>query len=611
MKDYKYVDYLWDDKKAEELNENQLELFLYRSNLLGADLRITNYGGGNTSCKTLEKDPLTSEEVEVMWIKGSGGDIGTLTRSGIAGLYTERLRDLKKVYRGLEDEDRMVGLFNHCIFDLESRAPSIDTPLHGLLPFPHIDHLHPDALIAIAASKEGKKITEEIWGETMGWVDWQRPGFDLGLKLEKCLLENPSIRGIVLGSHGLFTWGQTSLECYLNSLDVIEQASSYITEKIKKNGLVFGGEKRSALEPKKRKQKAADLMPLLRSLCSSEQAMIGHFSDAPEVLEFVNSNDLEHLAPMGTSCPDHFLRTKIKPLILPLNADIEIKDHEELKKRIEAEFDAYRKDYKAYYNQCKKDNSPALRDPNPVILLFPGVGLFSFAKNKQTARVASEFYCNAINVMRGAEAISSYTALPLQEAFDIEYWLLEEAKLQRLPKEKPLSRKIALVTGAGGGIGKSIAKKLVAEGAVAVLLDISEENLKEAAKDFAKDTAISVVCDINDQKAIEEAIQQSCLHFGGIDIVVHSAGLAISKPLSETTAQDWDLLQNILVKGQFELFKQAAEVLKLQEKGGNFITIASKNGLVAGPNNVAYGTAKAAQQHMTRLLAAELASEKI
>ena len=340
MKDYKYVDYLWDDQKAAELNENQLELFLYRSNLLGADLRITNYGGGNTSCKTLEKDPLTSEEVEVMWIKGSGGDIGTLTRSGIAGLYTERLRNLKKVYRGLEDEDRMVGLFNHCIFDLESRAPSIDTPLHGLLPFPHIDHLHPDALIAIAASNEGEKITKEIWGKTMGWVDWQRPGFDLGLQLEKCLLENPSIRGIVLGSHGLFTWGQTSLECYLNSLDVIEQASSYITEKIKKNGSVFGGEKRSALEPKKRKQKAADLMPLLRSLCSSEQAMIGHFSDAPEVLEFVNSNDLEHLAPMGTSCPDHFLRTKIKPLILPLNADIEIKDQEELKKRIEAEFEA-------------------------------------------------------------------------------------------------------------------------------------------------------------------------------------------------------------------------------------------------------------------------------
>lgn len=608
---FKHVNYLWDDKHANTLGADQLALFLYRSNILGADLRITNYGGGNTSCKTIEQDPLTGEKCEVMWIKGSGGDIGTLDRSGIAGLYTERLRNLKNVYQGLADEDRMVGLFNHCIFDLDSRAPSIDTPLHGLLPFPHIDHLHPDALIAIAAAKEGKKITQEIWGDTMGWVDWQRPGFDLGLQLEKCLNSNPGIRGIVLGSHGLFTWGETSKECYLNSLEVIEQASAYIDAKIKANGTVFGGARIESPDTSKRKAQAAKLMPVLRALCSSEQNMVGHFNDSPEVLEFVNSKDLERLAPMGTSCPDHFLRTKIKPLILPLETAEDLSNVDAIKKSLAPHFETYRNEYAAYYNQCKKENSPGMRDPNPVILLYPGIGLFSFAKNKQTARVASEFYLNAINVMRGAEAISSYTSLPLQEAFDIEYWLLEEAKLQRLPKEKPLSRKIALVTGAGGGIGKSIAKKLVTEGAVAVLLDISEENLKEAAKDFAKDTAISVVCDINDQKAIEEAIQQSCLHFGGIDIVVHSAGLAISKPLSETTTQDWDLLQNILVKGQFELFKQAAEVLKLQEKGGNFITIASKNGLVAGPNNVAYGTAKAAQQHMTRLLAAELASEKI
>lgn len=608
---FKHVNYLWDDKHANTLGADQVALFLYRSNILGADLRITNYGGGNTSCKTIEQDPLTAEKCEVMWIKGSGGDIGTLDRSGIAGLYTERLRNLKNVYQGLADEDRMVGLFNHCIFDLDSRAPSIDTPLHGLLPFPHIDHLHPDALIAIAAAKEGKKITQEIWGDTMGWVDWQRPGFDLGLQLEKCLNSNPGIRGIVLGSHGLFTWGETSKECYLNSLEVIEQASAYIDAKIKANGKVFGGARIESPDASKRKAQAAKLMPVLRALCSSEQNMVGHFNDSPEVLEFVNSKDLERLAPMGTSCPDHFLRTKIKPLILPLETAEDLSNVEAIKKSLAPHFETYRNKYAAYYNQCKKENSPGMRDPNPVILLYPGIGLFSFAKNKQTARVASEFYLNAINVMRGAEAISSYTSLPLQEAFDIEYWLLEEAKLQRLPKEKPLSRKIALVTGAGGGIGKSIAKKLVAEGAVAVLLDISEENLKEAAKDFAKDTAISVVCDINDQKAIEEAIQQSCLHFGGLDIVVHSAGLAISKPLSETTTQDWDLLQNILVKGQFELFKQAAEVLKLQEKGGNFITIASKNGLVAGPNNVAYGTAKAAQQHMTRLLAAELASEKI
>ena len=611
MKDYQYVNYLWNEKHSDDLKDDQVKLFLYRSNILGADLRITNYGGGNTSCKTIEKDPLTSEEVEVMWIKGSGGDIGTLTRSGIAGLYTERLRNLKNVYQGLEDEDRMVGLFNHCLFDLDSRAPSIDTPLHGLLPFAHIDHLHPDALIAIAAAKDGEKITQEIWGNTMGWVDWQRPGFDLGLQLEKCLKENPGIRGIVLGSHGLFTLGDTSHACYLNSLEVIERASSYIADKISKKGTVFGGEKRKALPPSQRQEKAATLLPILRSLCSSEQNMIGHFSDAPEVLEFINSCDLERLAPMGTSCPDHFLRTKIKPLLLPLEAEEDFEDLEAIKKNLESHFKSYRNDYAAYYEKCKKDNSPLMRDPNPVILLLPGVGLFSFAKNKQTARVASEFYCNAINVMRGAEAISSYTALPLQEAFDIEYWLLEEAKLQRMPKEQPLTRKIALVTGAGGGIGKSIAKKLVTEGAVAVLLDISETNLDNALKDFSADQATAVVCDINNPEAIKQAIQKACLTFGGIDIVVHSAGLAISKPIEDTTTQDWDILQNVLVKGQFELFKQATAILRTQKMGGNFITIASKNGLVAGPNNVAYGTAKAAQQHMTRLLAAELAPDKI
>ena len=608
---FQHVNYLWDDKHAGTLAEDQVALFLYRSNILGADLRITNYGGGNTSCKTIEKDPLTGENCEVMWIKGSGGDIGTLNRTGIAGLYTERLRNLKNVYQGLEDEDRMVGLFSHCIYDLESRAPSIDTPLHGLLPFSHIDHLHPDALIAIAAAKDGKKITQEIWGDTMGWVDWQRPGFDLGLQLENCLNANPGIRGIVLGSHGLFTWGETSKECYLNSLEVIEQASAYIAAKITETGKVFGGPKYDSPNKSKRYHQASKLMPVLRALCSSEQNMVGHFNDNAEVLEFVNSENLETLASMGTSCPDHFLRTKIKPLILPLDTEADLSDLEGVKKLLAPHFDTYRKEYASYYEQCKKDNSPAMRDPNPVILLYPGIGLFSFAKNKQTARIASEFYTNAINVMRGSEAISSYTSLPLQEAFDIEYWLLEEAKLQRMPKEKPLSRKIALVTGAGGGIGKSIAKKLVSEGAVAILLDISEENLKEAEKEFNKDNALSVVCDINNSKAIQNAIEQSCLNFGGIDIVVHSAGLAISKPLSETTTQDWDLLQNILVKGQFELFKQAAAVLKIQEKGGNFITIASKNGLVAGPNNVAYGTAKAAQQHMTRLLAAELAKDKI
>ena len=438
---YKHVNYLWDKKKADAIGDDQVELFLYRSNILGADLRITNFGGGNTSCKTIEKDPITNEEVEVMWIKGSGGDIGTLKRNGIAGLYNQRLHDLKKVYRGLEYEDEMVALFNHCIFDLESRAPSIDTPLHGLLPFKHIDHLHPDALIAVAAAKDSEKITKEIWGDTMGWVPWQRPGFDLGLQLETCLNENPGIRGIVLGSHGVFTWGDTSYESYINSLEVIEVASQYIEDKINENGNVFGGPKIKSADKKNREAQASKLAPILRGLCSSEQSMIGHFTDNPKVLEFINSNDLNRLAPMGTSCPDHFLRTKIKPLILPLSVDEDFSDSLRVMKKLTPSFEQYREDYKKYYNSCKYPNSPAMRDPNPVVIIYPGVGMFTFAKNKQTARVASEFYINAVNVMRGAEAISSYTSLPRQEAFDIEYWLLEEAKLKRINRTKLIKLK--------------------------------------------------------------------------------------------------------------------------------------------------------------------------
>jgi len=610
-KTFKYVNYLWDDKKANALKGKEVDLFLYRSNILGADLRITNYGGGNTSCKTIEKDPLTNEDVEVMWIKGSGGDIGTLTRSGIAGLYTNRLRNLKNVYKGLDDEDRMVGLFNHCIYDLDSRAPSIDTPLHGLLPFKHIDHLHPDALIAVAAAEDSEKITKEIWGDTMGWVPWQRPGFDLGLQLEKCLNENPGIRGIVLGSHGLFTWGDTSYECYMNSLEVIETASAYIEQKTKEKGSVFGGEKIKSLPSEKRKEKASELMPLLRGLCSSEKPMIGHFTDSDVVLEYINSNDLERLAPMGTSCPDHFLRTKIQPLVLNLDTAEDVSNTDSILKKLQPAFEQYRQEYADYYNACKHDNSPAMRDPNPVIIIYPGVGMFSFAKNKQTARVASEFYVNAINVMRGAEAISAYTSLPRQEAFDIEYWLLEEAKLQRMPAEQPLSRKVAIVTGAGGGIGKSIADKLVAEGANVVLTDINEDYLKDAEKTYKKDQVAIALCDVTKEDSIKEAFSKACLAFGGVDIIVHSAGLAISKSLEDTELKDWDLLQNILVKGQFLMAQQGVAILKKQGLGGDIVNIASKNGLVAGPNNVGYGTAKAAQQHMTRLLATELGEAKI
>ena len=608
---FNYVDYLWDDNKANALGDDQVALFLYRSNILGTDLRITNYGGGNTSCKTIEKDPLTNEEVEVMWVKGSGGDIGTLTRSGIAGLYTGRLRDLKNVYQGLHDEDRMVGLFNHCIYDLDSKAPSIDTPLHGLLPFAHIDHLHPDALIAVAAAKDSEQVTKEIWGDTMGWVPWQKPGFDLGLQLEKCLADNPGIRGIVLGSHGLFTWGDTSYECYMNSLEVIEMASEYIENKLKEQGEVFGGQKVESLPQEERLEKASQIMPLLRGLCSSENRMIGHFSDTDVVMQYINSNDLERLAPMGTSCPDHFLRTKIQPLVLSLDKNEDLSDADAILAKLEPAFEAYRREYADYYNTCKKENSPAMRDANPVIIIYPGVGMFSFAKNKQTTRVASEFYINAINVMRGAEAITEYTSLPRQEAFDIEYWLLEEAKLQRMPKEKPLSRKVAVITGAGGGIGKAIADKLAAEGANVVLTDINEESLITANGTYARDISTYTVCDVTNTASIESAYKKAIIEFGGVDIIVHSAGLAISKPLTDTTDKDWNILQSILVKGQFDLAKQFALIVRKQGLGGDYIAIASKNGLVAGPNNVAYGTAKAAQQHMVRLLAAELAKDKV
>lgn len=611
LKTFNNVQYLWDETKAAELEGDEVALFIYRSNLLGTDLRITNFGGGNTSCKTIEKDPLNGEDTEVMWIKGSGGDIGTLTRDGVAGLYTDRLRALKNVYRGLEHEDEMVGLFYHCIYDLDSRAPSIDTPLHGLLPFKHIDHLHPDALISIAAAKDSEAITKEIWGDTMGWVPWQRPGFDLGLQLEKCLHDNPGIRGIVLGGHGLFTWGDTSYECYINSLEVIEKASVYIEERLGQNGPIFGGQKVAALAGVQRKQQAAQIAPILRGLCSSEKRMIGHFTDDDKVLQFINSHDLSRLAPLGTSCPDHFLRTKIQPLVLSLAADADLGDTDAVKAQLNPAFDQYRSAYADYYEECKHPNSPGMRDPNPVVILYPGVGMFTFAKNKQTARVAAEFYINAINVMRGAEAITEYTALSRQEAFNIEYWLLEEAKLQRQPPEKPLSRRVAIVTGAGGGIGKAIADKLVAEGANVVLSDISEDRLITAHNTYKRDQSSYATCDVSQKQAVANAYAKACLEFGGVDIVVHSAGLAISKPLTEHSLQEWDLLQNVLVKGQFLMAQEGAQVMRSQGFGGDIINIASKNGLVAGPNNVGYGTAKAAQQHMTRLLAAELAKDKI
>ena len=621
-KGFKFVSYLWDDAKAATLAGDEVALLIYRSNLLGADLRLTNYGGGNTSCKAMAKDPLTGEATEVMWVKGSGGDIGTLKKSGLAALYVNRLRSLKNVYRGIEYEDEMVELFNHCIYDLASKAPSIDTPLHGFLPFKHIDHLHPDAAIAIAAAKDGKKITQDVFGGTIGWVEWQKPGFDLGLQLKQCLDENPGIRGIMLGAHGLFTWGDTAYESYVNTLEVVERCAGYLQDNYGKKGEVFGGQILTSLPKDERLQKAAMLAPLLRGFCSSHKplhggqgGMIGHFTDDDRVLEFINSNDLSRLAPMGTSCPDHFLRTKISPLVLPLTTAEDVSDVAAIKTKLAPEFEAYRKMYASYYNGCKHANSPAMRDANPVVLLYPGVGMFTFAKDKQTARVAAEFYINAINVMKGAEAISSYTSLPRQEAFNIEYWLLEEAKLQRQPKPKSLSGRIALVTGSAGGIGKAIAKKFADEGACVIINDINEERMQAAIGDFTnlygRDTATAVILDVTNPQTISQAMEKAALAFGGVDIIVNNAGISISKSIADHTTADWDKLFDILVKGQFLVSQAGVAVMRKQGMGGDVINIVSKNSVVAGPNNAGYGSAKAAQAHLTRLMAAEVGTDKI
>jgi len=614
-KQFKHVSYLWDESKAALLKGDEVGLLIYRSNLLGADLRLTNYGGGNTSCKAMAADPITGKQTEVMWIKGSGGDIGTLKRSGLAALYVDRLRSLTNVYRGLEFEDEMVELFNHCIYDLNSKAPSIDTPLHGFLPFKHIDHLHPDAAIAIAAAKDGKKITQELFGGKIGWVEWRRPGFELGLELKKCLDENPGIIGIMLGSHGLFTWGDTAYESYVNTLEVIEKCAEYLEQNYGKRRAVFGGMNIKSLPKEDRLKQAAILAPTLRGLCSSKNRMIGHFTDDERVLEFINSHDLARLAPMGTSCPDHFLRTKISPLVLNLATDENLSDAKATKEKLLPAFEEYRKMYSDYYFTCKHENSPAIRDANPVVILYPGVGMFTFAKDKQTARVAAEFYINAINVMKGAEAISEYTSLPRQEAFNIEYWLLEEAKLQRMPKPKPLTGKVALITGSAGGIGKGIAKKFVEEGACVIINDNDADRLAKADEEFkskyGKDSYTAVLLDVLKSENIKEAYEKSALAFGGVDIVVNCAGISISKPIEDHTEKDWDLLYDILVKGQFLITQGGVEIMRKQSLGGDVLNIVSKNALVSGPNNAGYGSAKAAQLHLSRLNAAELGPDKI
>ncbi|RUX25530.1 bifunctional rhamnulose-1-phosphate aldolase/short-chain dehydrogenase [Mesorhizobium sp. M7A.F.Ca.US.011.01.1.1] len=601
---------LWDEAKAHAMSGP--ELLVYRSNTLGSDKRVTNYGGGNTSSKIWQRDPLTGEDVEVLWVKGSGGDSASIKLDGFATLYMDKLRALKGLYRGVEHEDEMVGFLPHCTFNLNPRAASIDTPLHAYVPKPFVDHMHPDAIIAIAAAKDSKALTKEIFGDAIGWLPWKRPGFELGLWLEKFCLEHPDAKGVILESHGLFTWGDTPRECYETTISVINQAIEWF-ERRSEGVAIFGGEAVKSLDATERRAIAAKLMPRIRGLISEKSHKTGHFDDSTAVLEFVNSRDLRPLAALGTSCPDHFLRTKIRPLVIefdPAKPDVDA-----VIARLADDIAEYRVGYQAYYDSCKHADSPAIRDPNAVVYLMPGVGMFTFAGDKATARISGEFYVNAINVMRGASTVSSYVGLPAQEAFDIEYWLLEDLKLQRMPKPKSLAGQIALVTGGAGGIGRATANRLLREGACVVLADIDETALASAndelAKAYGKDFVRPVLINVTSEDQVISGFAETAVEFGGIDILVSNAGLASSAPIEETTLALWNKNMDILSTGYFLVSREAFRLFRAQKIGGNVVFVASKNGLAASPNAAAYCTAKAAEIHLARCLALEGAEAQI
>ena len=600
----KRLQYQWDGAKAAGMTEPQK--LLYRSNLLGSDKRITNYGGGNTSAKVIEVDPLTGEGVEVLWVKGSGGDVGSIKIDGFATLYMDKLRALKGIYKGVEMEDDMVGLLPHCTFNLNARAASIDTPLHAYVPRKHVDHMHPDAIIAIAASANSRELTEEIFGSEIGWLPWKRPGYELGLWLEKFCLDNPDAKGVVLESHGLFTWDDDAEACYRLTLEIIQKAMDWFEAKTAGQP-AFGGALHQSLAPEARRAVAARLMPAIRGMVSGQQHMVGHFDDSDAVLEFVNARDMQPLAALGTSCPDHFLRTKIRPLVVAF--DPAANNIDAVMAGLPDQIAAYRDDYAAYYNRCKHDNSPALRDPNAVVYLIPGVGMLTFAKDRATARISGEFYVNAINVMRGASAVSTYCGLPEQEAFDIEYWLLEEAKLSRMPKPKSLAGRVALVTGGAGGIGRATAERYLAEGACVMLADIDAEALTrtegEISARYGRDVLRTVQMNVTDESAVIQAFAQTALDFGGVDILVSNAGIASSAPIEDTSLALWNKNMDILSTGYFLVSREAFKLMRVQNIGGSIVFIASKNGLAASPNASAYCTAKAAEIHLARCLALE------
>lgn len=595
---------LWNDAAAAALSP--YEQLLYRSNLLGSDKRITNFGGGNTSAKVEMTDPLTRKSVRVLWVKGSGGDIGTMKLDGFSTLYLEKLLALQELYSGPQDEDAMVQLYPQCTFNVNPRAPSIDTPLHAYVDRAHVDHMHPDAVIAIAASSDSRALTQQIYGDEIGWLPWIRPGFELGLRLQRFVAEHPRARGVILEAHGLFTWGSTSKECYETTLEVINRASQWLAQK-SDQATGLGRSKVSALPSEQRREIAAVVMPAIRGLISSDQPKVGHFDDSDAVLQFVNSEAFESLAALGTSCPDHFLRTKIRPLVLPF--DPATQTAQDLLMQLPAAIENYRAQYTQYYLRCKRPDSPKMRDPNAVVYLIPAVGMVTFAADKATARIASEFYINAINVMRDSSSVSAYRGLPEQEAFDIEYWILEEAKLQRMPKPKALAGRVALVTGGAGGIGVATARRLLEEGACVILCDIDRDVLRRTRQtlqeSFGKDRVEGIWIDVTDEKAVGDTFSEVAWRFGGIDICVSNAGIASASPIEETSLELWERNMSILSTGYFLIARRTFQLLKAQGLGGSIVFIGSKNALAASPGAAAYCTAKASELHLARCLALE------
>ncbi|WP_229871026.1 bifunctional aldolase/short-chain dehydrogenase [Streptomyces longisporoflavus] len=591
------------EQTHEQTHERVKEL-LDRAHRLGADPRNTNYAGGNASAKGMAPDPVTGADTELMWVKGSGGDLGTLTEAGLAVLRLDRLHALKEVYEGPDREDEMVGAFDYCLHGKGGAAPSIDTAMHALVDAPHVDHLHPDSGIALACAADGEKLTAECFGPTVVWVPWRRPGFQLGLDIAAVKEANPDAIGCILGGHGITAWGATAGECERNSLHIIRTAEAFLAEHGKPAPFGPALDAYAPLATDARRQRAAELAPHIRSLASQDRPQVGHFTDTDAVLDFLAATEHPRLAALGTSCPDHFLRTKIRPLVLDLPPTAPL---DETVTRLKELHTAYREEYAAYYTRHADPSSPAMRGADPAIVLVPGVGMFSFGKDKQTARVAGEFYVNAINVMRGAEAVSAYAPIDESEKFRIEYWPLEEAKLQRLPKPKPLATRVALVTGAGSGIGKAIAHRLVAEGACVAVADLNAENAAAVADELGgPDKAVAIPMDVTSEEQIAGAFATAVLAFSGVDLVVNNAGISISKPLLDTTARDWDLQHDIMARGSFLVSREAARVMRDQALGGDIIYITSKNAVFAGPNNIAYSATKADQAHQVRLLAAEL-----